>query len=166
MLTLSADALVEWQRSAQARHGWLDSLAADPSRGHDDTQGRHEAAPAERAVVRRVAAGQGRAPAQRPGLTVTAGWLSSLLSISAADIGDHAAAPEWRKRGAGPLRRWAGSRLAPPRSASTRFRVPMIPRTRRRLPAGEEIPGCGRDNSPPDRDGVQPAVRDAGESAD
>ena len=34
-------------------------------------------------------------PAQRPDLTVTAGWLSSLLSISAADIGDHAAALVW-----------------------------------------------------------------------
>jgi hypothetical protein len=29
---------------------------------------------------------------QRPDLTVTAGWLSSLLAISAADLGEHAAA--------------------------------------------------------------------------
>jgi len=36
------------------------------------------------------------APAgQRADLVVTAGWLSSLLSISAADIGDHAAALVW-----------------------------------------------------------------------
>ena len=32
---------------------------------------------------------------QRPDLTVTAGWLSSLLAISAADLGDHAAAVIW-----------------------------------------------------------------------
>jgi hypothetical protein len=30
-----------------------------------------------------------------PGLTVTAGWLSSLLAISAADLGEHAAAIIW-----------------------------------------------------------------------
>jgi transcriptional regulator with XRE-family HTH domain len=35
------------------------------------------------------------APRQRPDLTVTAGWLSSLLAISAADLGDHAAAAVW-----------------------------------------------------------------------
>jgi len=35
------------------------------------------------------------APRQRPDLTVTAGWLSSLLAISAADLGDHAAAVVW-----------------------------------------------------------------------
>ena len=35
------------------------------------------------------------APRQRPDLTVTAGWLSSLLAISAADLGDHAAAVIW-----------------------------------------------------------------------
>ena len=35
------------------------------------------------------------APRQRPALTVTAGWLSSLLAISAADLGDHAAAVIW-----------------------------------------------------------------------
>ena len=34
-------------------------------------------------------------PRQRPDLTVTAGWLSSLLAISAADLGDHAAAVVW-----------------------------------------------------------------------
>ncbi len=40
--------------------------------------------------------GRGRSPAgERPDLIVTAGWLSSLLSISAADIGDHAAALVW-----------------------------------------------------------------------
>lgn len=40
--------------------------------------------------------GRGHAPAgQRPDLIVTAGWLSSLLSISAADIGDHAAVLVW-----------------------------------------------------------------------
>jgi transcriptional regulator with XRE-family HTH domain len=40
--------------------------------------------------------GRGHAPpGQRPDLIVTAGWLSSLLSISAADIGDHAAAQVW-----------------------------------------------------------------------
>jgi hypothetical protein len=32
---------------------------------------------------------------RRPGLTVTAGWLSSLLAISATDLGDHAAAVVW-----------------------------------------------------------------------
>jgi hypothetical protein len=32
---------------------------------------------------------------QRPDLTVTAGWLSSLLAISAADLGEHAAAIIW-----------------------------------------------------------------------
>jgi hypothetical protein len=32
---------------------------------------------------------------QRPDLTVTAGWLSSLLAVSAADLGDHAAAIVW-----------------------------------------------------------------------
>jgi Helix-turn-helix domain len=37
----------------------------------------------------------GSAPRQRPDLTVTAGWLSSLLAISAADLGDHAAAVIW-----------------------------------------------------------------------
>ena len=35
------------------------------------------------------------APRQRPDLTVMAGWLSSLLAISAADLGDHAAAVIW-----------------------------------------------------------------------
>jgi hypothetical protein len=35
------------------------------------------------------------APRQRPDLMVTAGWLSSLLAISAADLGDHAAAVIW-----------------------------------------------------------------------
>ena len=35
------------------------------------------------------------APRQQPDLTVTAGWLSSLLAISAADLGDHAAAVIW-----------------------------------------------------------------------
>jgi transcriptional regulator with XRE-family HTH domain len=34
-------------------------------------------------------------PRQRPDLMVTAGWLSSLLAISAADLGDHAAAVVW-----------------------------------------------------------------------
>jgi transcriptional regulator with XRE-family HTH domain len=34
-------------------------------------------------------------PRQRLDLTVTAGWLSSLLAISAADLGDHAAAVVW-----------------------------------------------------------------------
>ena len=34
-------------------------------------------------------------PRQRPDLTATAGWLSSLLAISAADLGDHAAAVVW-----------------------------------------------------------------------
>jgi transcriptional regulator with XRE-family HTH domain len=34
-------------------------------------------------------------PRHRPDLTVTAGWLSSLLAISAADLGDHAAAVIW-----------------------------------------------------------------------
>ena len=33
--------------------------------------------------------------AQRPDLAVTAGWLSSLLAISATDLGDHAAAVVW-----------------------------------------------------------------------
>ncbi len=38
----------------------------------------------------------GRVPARRrPGLTVTAGWLSSLLAVSATDLGDHAAAMVW-----------------------------------------------------------------------
>jgi hypothetical protein len=32
---------------------------------------------------------------RRPDLTVTAGWLSSLLAISATDLGDHAAAVVW-----------------------------------------------------------------------
>jgi transcriptional regulator with XRE-family HTH domain len=35
------------------------------------------------------------APRQRADLTVTAGWLSSLLAISAADLGEHAAAIIW-----------------------------------------------------------------------
>ena len=35
------------------------------------------------------------APRQRPDLMVTAGWLSSLLAISATDLGDHAAAVIW-----------------------------------------------------------------------
>lgn len=33
--------------------------------------------------------------ARRPDLAVTAGWLSSLLAISASDLGDHAAAVVW-----------------------------------------------------------------------
>jgi hypothetical protein len=37
----------------------------------------------------------GRSPRQRQDLTVTAGWLSSLLAVSAADLGDHAAAIVW-----------------------------------------------------------------------
>jgi hypothetical protein len=38
----------------------------------------------------------GRAlPKDRPDLTVTTGWLSSLLAISATDLGDHAAAVVW-----------------------------------------------------------------------
>jgi hypothetical protein len=35
------------------------------------------------------------APRHQPDLTVAAGWLSSLLAISAADLGDHAAAVIW-----------------------------------------------------------------------
>jgi hypothetical protein len=35
------------------------------------------------------------APRQRADLTVTVGWLSSLLAISAADLGDHAASIVW-----------------------------------------------------------------------
>jgi transcriptional regulator with XRE-family HTH domain len=35
------------------------------------------------------------APAARPELTVTTGWLSSLLAVSATDLGDHAAAIVW-----------------------------------------------------------------------
>jgi transcriptional regulator with XRE-family HTH domain len=35
------------------------------------------------------------APRHRPDLTVAAGWLSRLLAISAADLGDHAAAVIW-----------------------------------------------------------------------
>jgi hypothetical protein len=34
-------------------------------------------------------------PAVRPGLMVTTGWLSSLLAVSATDLGDHAAAVVW-----------------------------------------------------------------------
>ena len=34
-------------------------------------------------------------PARRPELAVTTGWLSSLLAISATDLGDHAAAVVW-----------------------------------------------------------------------
>ena len=34
-------------------------------------------------------------PARRPELAVTTGWLSSLLAISATDLGDHAAALVW-----------------------------------------------------------------------
>jgi transcriptional regulator with XRE-family HTH domain len=38
----------------------------------------------------------GRAPRrEHPDLTVTAGWLSSLLAVSAADLGDHAASIVW-----------------------------------------------------------------------
>ncbi len=37
-------------------------------------------------------------PGRRPDLTVTAGWLSSLLAVSAADLGDHAAAVVWCAR--------------------------------------------------------------------
>lgn len=35
------------------------------------------------------------APRRRPELAVTTGWLSSLLAISATDLGDHAAAVVW-----------------------------------------------------------------------
>lgn len=34
-------------------------------------------------------------PQRHPDLTVTAGWLSSLLAVSATDLGDHAAAVVW-----------------------------------------------------------------------
>src|SRR6185503_17779432 len=64
---------------------------ACPGRG---TLGRRLRRAAERPVVRRDAAGPVRAR-HRPDLTVTAGWLSSLLAISAADLGDHAAAVIW-----------------------------------------------------------------------
>src|SRR6266567_1940585 len=76
-------------------------------------------------------------PAQRPDLTVTAGWLSSLLSISAADIGDHAAALVWcadterRGRDAGypELQGWARphqgtNRVLPSSAAPLRRRCP------------------------------------------
>lgn len=43
MLTLSADALEKWQQAGQARRDWLDSLRADPTRGHEDTKARDEA---------------------------------------------------------------------------------------------------------------------------
>ncbi len=39
--------------------------------------------------------GRARPPQKRPDLIVATGWLSSLLAISAADIGDHAAALVW-----------------------------------------------------------------------
>jgi len=35
------------------------------------------------------------APRQRPNLAITTGWLSSLLAVSATDLGDHAAAVVW-----------------------------------------------------------------------
>jgi hypothetical protein len=45
--------------------------------------------------------------ARRPDLAVTAGWLSSLLAISATDLGDHAAAVVWcadtERRGRDPI---------------------------------------------------------------
>jgi hypothetical protein len=43
MLTLSADALAQWQRAGQARSNWIESLSADPNQGHEDTTARDEA---------------------------------------------------------------------------------------------------------------------------
>jgi hypothetical protein len=42
MLTLSADVLGQWQQTGQARRDWIDSLRADPNRGHEDTKARDE----------------------------------------------------------------------------------------------------------------------------
>jgi len=175
--------------------------------------------------------GRGHAPpGRRPDLIVMAGWLSSLLSVSAADIGDHAAALVWcadterRGRDAGypELLGWAALTRAliayyqgqPHQSAAVARRgqeaaplgtvahaklaaqemrslamlgdaagmadarrraaaavgklTPAAANDRRLLDsacrrspvhgdvaaAGEEVPGCGRDNPPPDRDGA------------
>jgi hypothetical protein len=43
MLTLSADALDKWQAAGYARHEWIDSLNADPSRSSEDVMARDEA---------------------------------------------------------------------------------------------------------------------------
>lgn len=57
---------------------------------------------------------------QRPDLTVTAGWLSSLLAISAADLGEHAAGmTDARRRAA-----TAMAQLGPPAPAASVYSVP------------------------------------------
>jgi hypothetical protein len=43
VLTLSADALAQWEQAGQARRDWIDSRRADPDRAHEDTQARDEA---------------------------------------------------------------------------------------------------------------------------
>jgi len=70
MLTLSADALAEWQQSAQARQEWLDSKHADPTLVHEDTEGRDKAAPmGTLAVKRRAVLARWLACGCRAGLT-------------------------------------------------------------------------------------------------
>jgi len=44
ILTLSDDALSKWQAAGEARQDWIDSVTADPSRSHEDTQARDQAA--------------------------------------------------------------------------------------------------------------------------
>jgi len=79
-------------------------------------------------------------------------------------LGDPAGMAEARRRAAA-----AVGKLTPAAATIGVYSIPRAddpPEHGDVFPAGEEIPGCGRDNSAPDRDGVQPVVRDAGESAD
>ena len=69
-------------------------------------------------------------PRQQPDLMVTAGWLSSLLAISATDLGDHAAAVVWCTDASGA----AAMRL--PRTARLGGADPVADRLVPRRPAG------------------------------
>ena len=70
-------------------------------------------------------------PRQRPDLTVKAGWLSSLLAISAADLGDHAAAVVWctdtERRGLPGTARLGGADPLADRLVPRRPRPPRLP---------------------------------------
>jgi hypothetical protein len=73
-------------------------------------------------------------PRRRPDLTVTAGWLSSLPAISAADLGDHA--------GGGVVRRYRSVWLVPRLPGNTGSCSPTGNRSRERLRSSAAEAAC------------------------
>jgi hypothetical protein len=95
MLTLSADVLEQWQQTGQARRDWIDSLRADPNRGHEDTKARDEArdhwgAGSELYEKLRFGAAQLDLIAGRP-----------LRSVAAKLVREHESAQHWLRPASG-----------------------------------------------------------------